>query len=288
MNAGAPPPPPPPPTRRRPRPVPANRVDVAPLDVATSRRLARWVLLALLLLTAAAVALLNLPHDDADAAGSKAESQSTQEQSVACGGRAVAARQPAVVSRGKLPRLRSGSDYEAVITTSCGDIILDLLERDARRAVRNFVYLARRGFYDGLLWHQVVYDNFIVTGDPNGDPARKPDGAGYEFNSRPSRASKRLSYGDVALVETPDGRSQGSQFFITAHAYKQARQGRAVPLAVDRPYTVFARATHDSFPTIETIARQQVDPAAPGLGRFRPLLPVYSESVDIVSRETRS
>lgn len=46
--------------------------------------------------------------------------------------------------------LEDGTDYVARIETSCGPIVIDLLEEDAPVAVNSFVFLAREGFYDGL------------------------------------------------------------------------------------------------------------------------------------------
>jgi cyclophilin family peptidyl-prolyl cis-trans isomerase len=71
---------------------------------------------------------------------------------VACGAKAPA---NARATRPRYPGgpadvLRDGVDYVARIETSCGPIILDLLEKDAPVAVNSFAFLAGEGFYDGL------------------------------------------------------------------------------------------------------------------------------------------
>jgi len=47
--------------------------------------------------------------------------------------------------------LEPGVDYSAVLKTSCGSIRIDLLEEQAPATVNNFVFLAREGFFDGLV-----------------------------------------------------------------------------------------------------------------------------------------
>ena len=71
---------------------------------------------------------------------------------VACGAKAPA---NARASRPRFPGgpadvLEDGVDYVATIQTSCGPIVIDLLEEDAPVAVNSFVFLADQGFYDGL------------------------------------------------------------------------------------------------------------------------------------------
>lgn len=74
------------------------------------------------------------------------------DRAVACGGsvppnaRAIRPTYPG----GPTLVLEKGVDYRARITTSCGTIVIDLFEKEAPIAVNSFVFLARKGFYDGL------------------------------------------------------------------------------------------------------------------------------------------
>ena len=55
----------------------------------------------------------------------------------------------------------------AVITTSMGDITLRLYPEEAPKAVENFKTLAKDGYYDGVIFHRVIEDFMIQTGDPS-------------------------------------------------------------------------------------------------------------------------
>jgi hypothetical protein len=46
--------------------------------------------------------------------------------------------------------------YTATIRTSCGDMVVELFAADAPLTVNNFVFLAREGFYDGVIFHRVI------------------------------------------------------------------------------------------------------------------------------------
>ncbi|GED72311.1 hypothetical protein BRE01_60130 [Brevibacillus reuszeri] len=58
--------------------------------------------------------------------------------------------------------------YQAKISTTMGDITVDLFAKDAPIAVNNFVFLAKDKFYDGVTFHRVIKDFMIQTGDPLG------------------------------------------------------------------------------------------------------------------------
>ena len=65
-----------------------------------------------------------------------------------------------------------------VIETEKGDIKLELYSKVAPKTVENFIKLTEQGFYDGIVFHRVVPDFIIQSGDPNGDGTGGP---GYTF-----------------------------------------------------------------------------------------------------------
>src|SRR5215472_1695519 len=98
--------------------------------------------------------------------------------------------------------------YEATIGTDRGDIVIDLHLDRAPRTVNNFVFLAQRGFYDGLTFHRVVDDFVIQAGCPLGDGTGGP---GYRFDDEPVQGD--YTGGAVAMANSGPN-SNGSQFFI--------------------------------------------------------------------------
>jgi peptidyl-prolyl cis-trans isomerase B (cyclophilin B) len=101
------------------------------------------------------------------------------------------------------------SIYRATITTSRGQIVMDLDPQLAPNTVNNFVGLARQGYYDRLTFHRVVPEFVIQGGCPEGSGRGGP---GYRFDDEPVLAEYTL--GAVAMANA--GRNtNGSQFFIT-------------------------------------------------------------------------
>lgn len=123
----------------------------------------------------------------------------------------------------------------AVIETKFGEIELEFLADKAPGHVKNFLDLARKGVYDGTLFHRVIPGFMIQGGDPSTKDAKAPrhahgtGGPGYtikaEFNDTPHKRGV-LS---MARAASPD--SAGSQFFICV-----ADSG-----FLDRQYTAFGR-----------------------------------------------
>jgi cyclophilin family peptidyl-prolyl cis-trans isomerase len=98
--------------------------------------------------------------------------------------------------------------YTAVMDTSCGEITIELDAKNAPKTVNNFVFLARKDFYDGLTWHRVVSDFVIQGGDPEGTGSGGP---GYKFEDELPQDGYKL--GSLAMANSGPG-TNGSQFFI--------------------------------------------------------------------------
>ena len=74
--------------------------------------------------------------------------------------------------------------------------------------MNNFVFLAREGFYDGVIFHRVIEDFLLQGGDPTGTGTGGP---GYRFNDEP--VTRDYLRGTLAMANAgPD--TNGSQFFI--------------------------------------------------------------------------
>jgi len=145
----------------------------------------------------------------------------------------------------------------ATLHTNQGDIAVELFDDDAPKTVDNFVSLARKGFYDGVIFHRVIPDFMIQGGDPTGTGSGGP---GYtfedEFNDHP------VVRGALAMANAGPN-TNGSQFFIVT--------AEATPW-LDGKHTVFGRVT-DGMDVVDAISALDTD------GRDRPRQDVVIESV---------
>ena len=99
----------------------------------------------------------------------------------------------------------------ATISTSRGDIRLELFEDKAPKTVANFVKLAEKGFYDGLKFHRVIDEFMIQTGCPQGTGTGGP---GYSFEDEFHPDLKHNKPGMLSMANAGPN-TNGSQFFIT-------------------------------------------------------------------------
>jgi peptidyl-prolyl cis-trans isomerase B (cyclophilin B) len=107
-----------------------------------------------------------------------------------------------------------------------GVIIIELYHDTAPQSVRNFVYLARQGFYDGVVFHRIMKGFMIQGGDPDGTGQGGP---GYtikgEFSANDFRNTLSHERGVVSMARRGnDYDSAGSQFFIV-HADSKSLDG---------------------------------------------------------------
>jgi len=127
--------------------------------------------------------------------------------------------------------IKKMSETTAVIETKFGNITLKFFPDVAPGHVKNFIDLAKKGFYDGTTFHRVIPNFMIQGGDPNSKNADKRShgtgGPGYtikaEFNDRPHKR------GTLSMARSMSPDSAGSQFFICV---------KDAPF-LDRQYTVF-------------------------------------------------
>ena len=123
----------------------------------------------------------------------------------------------------------------AIIETKFGEIELEFLNEKAPGHVKNFLDLARKGFYDGTTFHRVIPGFMIQGGDPNTKDTKAPrsqhgtGGPGYnikaEFNDTPH------TRGVLSMARANEPNRAGCQFFIVV---KDSG-------FLDRQYTAFGR-----------------------------------------------
>ncbi|MFQ5711263.1 MAG: peptidylprolyl isomerase [Candidatus Geothermarchaeales archaeon] len=99
----------------------------------------------------------------------------------------------------------------AVIETNMGTMELELFEDKAPITTKNFIDLAEKGFYDGVIFHRVIKDFIIQGGDPTGTGTGGP---GYTI---PDEFHPDLKHDSVGILSMANygPNTGGSQFFIT-------------------------------------------------------------------------
>ena len=144
---------------------------------------------------------------------------------------------------------------QAVIETTMGTIVLDLLADAAPNHVAHFITRAREGAYDGTIYHRVIPNGIIQGGDPlSKDPAQSARyGTGGMRELRFERNNEQMSRGAVAATLAPGmPDSGGSQFFICI--FDQ--------LPLSGQYTVFARVA-EGLNVAQKISQVDADNTVP-------------------------
>jgi cyclophilin family peptidyl-prolyl cis-trans isomerase len=106
----------------------------------------------------------------------------------------------------------------ATIATEIGDIEVDLFDQAAPKAAQNFIDLAKKGFYDDVIFHRVI-PGFVIQGG-DGEHGKKSSlqlgrvgtgGPGYKFEDEPVQGE--YERGSLAMANSGPN-TNGSQFFI--------------------------------------------------------------------------
>jgi peptidyl-prolyl cis-trans isomerase A (cyclophilin A) len=165
-----------------------------------------------------------------------------------------------------------------VMDTSMGRITCQFYQRQAPKAVANFIGLAEgaidwtdptthkkqhnKPLYNGTTFHRVIPEFMIQGGDPAGTGMGDP---GYAFNDEFDPDLNFDAPGKLAMANSGPN-TNGSQFFITEQAYDSLNQH----------YTLFGQCDEPSVDVVKAIARVQRD------GSDKPLTPVILKKVTIV------
>ncbi len=106
---------------------------------------------------------------------------------------------------------QKGDVVKVKIETTLGVIEADLFHKEVPTTVDNFVELTKKGFYDGIIFHRVIPNFMVQTGDPTGTGRGGP---GYQFEDEFSKKLRHDKPGVLSMANSgPD--TNGSQFFIT-------------------------------------------------------------------------
>jgi peptidyl-prolyl cis-trans isomerase B (cyclophilin B) len=126
------------------------------------------------------------------------------------------------------------NDIRIIVHTAKGDLEATLIPADAPVATANFLNLARRKFYDGLIFHRVVPAFVIQGGDPAGTGRGDP---GYRFENEPRKSLSHETVGVLAMANAGPN-TNGSQFYVTLAPLNPTHVKM-----LDEGYTIFGRLT---------------------------------------------
>lgn len=166
------------------------------------------------------------------------------------------------------PDMNNNSDVMVDVNTSLGQIRL-LLYGDTPAHLKNFVKLVNEGYYDGVLFHRVINDFMIQTGDPDSRDAQPGQhlGAGgpdYKIDAEilyPKHFHKRgaLAAARQADAVNPDRQSSGSQFYIvTGRTYtREQLQQFEKQMIMARKQEIFNTLAKEHRDTIISLRRNR-------------------------------
>jgi len=142
--------------------------------------------------------------------------------------------------------MEANIDYKAVLKTSVGDITIDLLEKETPLTVNSFLFLTGKNFYEDMIFHRVIKNFVIQTGDPTGTGTGGP---GYYVKNE---ITERKYAPYVVGMANSGADTNGSQFFITSGNIPAENSAY-----MDGKYTIFGVVTKgfavvDSIEKVET------------------------------------
>lgn len=155
----------------------------------------------------------------------------------------------AVVARAQGAPVSPVVTHQVVMNTSAGNVVIELYGEDAPMTVKNFVELARKGYYDGILFHRVVPGFAIQGGDPNTKDPSAIDKwglggesifGGYfkdELNTAAPSYKRGYVEGTVAMANREQPNTNASQFFI------MLVNNQTLKRPIPQNYTIFGRVT---------------------------------------------
>ena len=160
------------------------------------------------------------------------------------------------------------SMHTVTIQTNKGTIVFATYDQDSPKTVANFITLANKGFYNGLIFHRVIEGFMIQGGDPTGTGTGVP---GYKFADEldPNTLSAKAGYqrGVVAMANAGPN-TNGSQFFIMQQDNPQ----------LPHNYTIFGKVI-SGLDVVDAIAKTPRDSSD------KPLTKVVMESVTVATNK---
>jgi len=200
---------------------------------------------------AAAAAMMLSQLEDAAAWLTKAETNGVQKQKVDDLRASIEDERPKVEAEMAKRKADAEADDRprVTITTSEGNLVVELFEDDAPNTVANFISLVEKGFYDGTPFHRVIGGFMAQGGDPTGSGAGGP---GHVIACECDLPTARKHFlGSLSMAHAGKD-TGGSQFFLTFRPTEH----------LDGRHTVFGRVI-EGFDVLPKLARTQGEDGQP-------------------------
>lgn len=168
-------------------------------------------------------------------------------------------------------QIDTSKTYYATVETNLGTFDIELFANESPETVNNFVFLAKQGFYNNVIFHRILQTFMVQTGDPTGTGGGSP---GYSI---PDELPVKHNYdvGVVAMANTGRPISGGSQFFICTGP--DAANLNRQPI-----YTQFGKVV-SGMDVVQKIASVEVGPGN-GPEISRPVQPPWIKNVQIANQ----
>ena len=165
-----------------------------------------------------------------------------------------------------------GANPQVVLQTTKGDITLELYPDVAPKAVENFLTHAKEGYYNGVVFHRVIKNFMIQTGDPTGTGR-----GGESIWGKPFRDEFKPGYtfdnSGVLAMANRGPNTNGSQFFITTAPARWLNGG----------YTIFGKVVSG----MDSVRKIENTPTTGRRGGDRPLEEIKIVKIIIKKGDTK-
>ncbi|KAI0675962.1 cyclophilin-like protein [Trametes maxima] len=153
-----------------------------------------------------------------------------------------------------------------VLETTAGEVDIELWSKETPKACRNFLALAMEGYYDGVIFHRIVPNFLVQTGDKTGTGAGGESFYGEPFEDEVHPRLRFVHRGLVGMANNGSKNSNDSQFFITLDRADE----------LNGKHTLFGRVVGDTIYNVAKIGEMEID------DNERPLYPPKIKRIRII------
>ncbi|KAH9893263.1 cyclophilin-like protein [Cubamyces lactineus] len=136
-----------------------------------------------------------------------------------------------------------------IVETTAGEVDIELWSKETPKTCRNFLALAMEGYYDGVIFHRIVPDFLVQTGDRTGTGAGGESFYGEPFEDEIHPRLRFVHRGLVGMANNGTKNSNDSQFFITLNRADE----------LNGKHTLFGRVVGDTIFNVLKIGEMEID-----------------------------